>query len=165
MVANKKESLEWLTDQPEGLYEVKPWHPKRSVSANSYYWSMVNELAKAVGNSATVQHNLLLRDYSEFLEIDGEPVVVLIPDTPEAEAEVLNSSTLHLYPSDQVENGSRCYCILLGSSMMDSKQMARLIDGTVEDMKACGLVPPPTAEMAAALERMAKSEKQKNKGL
>jgi len=162
MVAEKKESLEWLIDQPEGFYEVKPWHPKRTLTANNYYWSMVNELAKAVGNPIAVQHNLLLRDYSEVLEIDGAPVVVLIPDTEEAEKEVLNSSVLHLIPSDKVENGSRYHCILLGSSMMDSKQMARLIDGTAEEMKALRLVPPPTAEMAAALERMAKSEKQKN---
>ena len=48
MVADKKESLEWLTDQPEGFYEVKPWHPKRTLTANNYYWAMVNELAKAV---------------------------------------------------------------------------------------------------------------------
>ena len=162
MIAGKNESLRWLTDQPDGFYEVKSWHSKRSLTANNYYWAMVNELAKAVPNPIAVQHNLQLREYSEILEIDGAPVVVLIPDTVEAEKEVLESSVLHLIPSDKVENGSRYHCILLGSSMMDSKQMARLIEGTAEDMKACGLVPPPTAEMAAALERMNKSEKQKN---
>lgn len=62
----------------------------------------------------------------------------------------------HLYPTDETESRKgvvyRWYIKLKGSSKYDTKEMARLIDGTVEDAKELGIetLPPEDLERMKA---------------
>lgn len=163
MIGTKKECLHWLTDAKDAMYEVKEHHPRRSKTANAYYWEMTHQLAVANRLSNTAQHNMNLRRYSKPLEIDHKIALIAIPDTEEAERMILENDSLHLSPTSYVQNERRFYRIMTGSSQLNKQEMARLIDGVADDMRELGLVPPPTRDVMQALEMM--DEKQKNKSV
>lgn len=117
---------------------------KRSRQQNAYYWALVTEIANVMRQSKNVIHNVLLRDYGQPMLISGERPYVFIPDTDEAEAEVLKASTYHLKPTTHIKEGKgdvdyRAYVPLLGSSQMDTTQMSILLDGCIQEAKSIGI--------------------------
>lgn len=117
---------------------------KRSLNANSYYRALISEMAELNGISLNRQHNLLLRRYGQFERIADNIVVVDIPDVAGNESIVDESETVHLKPTSRVmraKNGTeyRTYIMLRGSHTYDSREMKRLIDGTVSEAKEMGI--------------------------
>lgn len=109
---------------------------KRSLTANGYYWHLVDEIAKAVKTSTAEVHNTLLSRYgAPQRDKDGKIAYVLIKDGDSYRKD----ETLHLKPTDSTEDRKgtlyRWFILLKGSSKYDSREMARLIDGAISEAK------------------------------
>lgn len=129
------------------------WRERRSLDANAYYWSLIARLAEALKISKPCAHNLTLRKYGQTVICDGSIAYVRIPDTDAAEHAALEASTYHIRPTGQVmTDGSgadyRTYIMLQGSSDCDSREMAELIDGLINDCKDLGIETLPPAELS-----------------
>lgn len=137
------------TGQPDKFgVEIKRFRKKRSLDANSYYWVLVGEIAKAVGSTDAEIHNWLLMDYGEpERSSDGAPRCVLMPD-----GDYTREIEKHVRPTDLVERRDgvlyRWYIEMKGSRYYDTREMARLIDGTVYEAKALGIETMTPAELA-----------------
>lgn len=117
---------------------------KRSLNANSYYWTILSDMAEINRISLNRQHNLLLRRYGQLEKIAGNIVVVDIPELEGNEELVDESETVHLKPTSRIKhskNGTeyRTYIMLRGSHTYDSREMSRLLEGTISEAKAMGI--------------------------
>ena len=144
--------VERLREDNDLSISLAKWREKRSLSANAYYWVLVGKIADALGTSQSVVHNILLRRYGTLEIIDGETLTIMIPDTIEAENQVLNQDLYHLRPTSFTKEGKdgrrfRVYRVMKGSSSYDSKEMATLIDGAVSEAKEMGLETLPDEEI------------------
>ena len=123
--------------------DIGKFREKRSLTANGYYWQLVHKISEMNGVSDAWTHNLYLRDCRCLDTIAGETIAVTVPDTDEAEEEVLNKEEYHLLPTSQTKEGKdgtlRYYLKLRGSSSFDSKEMSRLIDFAVQDAVEMGI--------------------------
>ena len=162
MIGNKIKIMTWLMSLPDdAIIVAKIYKPKRSKQQNNYYWTLVTEIANVLRKSKTVIHNLTLRDYGQPLTINGERPFVFIPDTEQAETEVLKAETYHLKPTSHVRDGKegtdyRAYTPILGSSQYNTVEMSILLDGCIQEAKAIGIETLPPEE----LKRMREEEKQ-----
>ena len=123
---------------------AKQWREKRSLDANAYYWVLLSKLADLLSISKPRMHNLLLRRYGQDFVINGSLVYIRIPDTDQAEEEVLESEMYHMRPTSQVVSGNdgvnyRTYILRKGSSDYDTEEMSHLIDGLVDECKFAGI--------------------------
>lgn len=142
MTGTKLKIIEWLLSLPDdAVISAEIFKPKRSKKQNAYFWVLVTEIANVMKQSKNVIYNTLLRDYGQPLTINGERPYIFIPDTEEAEAEVMRAETYHLKPTGHIKEGKgevnyRAYYPLLGSSEYDTAQMSVLLDGAIQEAKA-----------------------------
>lgn len=153
MIGTNLECIAYLSQQKEGKYEIKEYKEKRSLNANALYWKCVGEMAKALHLSNACMHNQLLRKYGSHKVIDGEEVYVALPDTKIAEMQVDEDEYNHFKPTSQRIKSKRWYILLKPSHEYDSAEMSRLIEGTADEMRHMGLVPPMDEEIQKAIER------------
>lgn len=137
---------------------VKPYRKKRSLNANAYYWALIEEIATATGTPKPMCHNMMLRRYGVLEQVEGENLMVFIPDTDEADNKVMNAETYHFRPTSRTKTADdgrtfRAYLVLKGSSAYDTKEMAALIEGVISEAKELGIEILPREEY----ERMMKS--------
>lgn len=111
-------------------YEVKEHKQKRSLNANAYYWVLVNKIADALNQSKEFIHISMLKQY-------GQVYSMLLP------ADVPIESLVKYYELDGVKKqGERLfktYNVYLPSSEMNTYEMSKLIDGTVEEAQSIGI--------------------------
>lgn len=150
------ELIEQLKDEKLTI-ELKKFRKKRSLTANGYYWSLVHKISERNGVSDAWTHNLYLRDCHCLATVDGTTIAVTIPDTDEAEIDVMNKTDIHLIPTSKVVQGLRYYLLLRGSSDFDTKEMARLIDLAVQDAKQLGIETITATEQERLIELYGKS--------
>lgn len=130
---------------------VKYWE-KRSLDANAYFHVLNDRLRQALKISFAACKNQLITSYGQPEYIDGEPVVIKTNIKPDYMAE---QETLHCKPARVEVQGDReiwFYRVYRGSHTYDTREMALLIDGTVEECKAQGietLTPDAIKEMEA----------------
>lgn len=115
---------------------IKPKRKKRSLNANNYYWQLVNEMARAIDSTPAEVHNQNLIDFGvPLIDKDGGLDWKLQKDNDD----YMHSETEHLYPTDVTEDRKgkmyRWFYKLKPSHLFDTKEMARLIDGTVQNAK------------------------------
>lgn len=148
MIGEKAEVLKHLIDQPDGMYEVKPWHPKRSLTANAYYWKMLSELAGALRAARDEIHYELLRRYSvPYIGKNGLPVTTVTKS---------GTDDLPGYWILREQRGPRSgYIRIKGSSDMDSKEFSRLLDGLISECNEVGVetLPPHEVEKLRGYEK------------
>ena len=153
MIGTNLEVIAYLSSQPEGKYEVKPYEEKRSLSANALYWTGLTQLAKALRVSNACMHNQLLRKYGSPLIYDGQEVFITLPDTKEAEKQVEEDEYNHFQATPQKIKDRRWYRMLKPSHEFTTSEMSRLIDGLADEMRECGLTPPQEEQIKIAIER------------
>lgn len=153
------ECIAHLSTLKEGLYEIHEHKEKRSLSANALYWKCVGEMAKAMFITNACMHNQLLRKYGPHKVIDGEEVYVTLPDTKEAEREIDEDKTNHLLPTSQRIRSKRWYILLKPSHEFDTAEMSRLIEGTADEMRHMGLIPPQDQVIQSAIENYERRHK------
>lgn len=119
---------------------IRKYRKKRSLDANAYYWQLIEKISAAVGNAKPVIHNMMLRRYGVLKQIDGENLLIFLPDTDEAQKKAFQDEFYHFKPTSLTKIADdgrvfRAYLLLKGSHEMDSKEMSTLIDGAVMEAK------------------------------
>lgn len=117
---------------------VKKWRKKRSNDANSYFHVLVTPIAEARGISNDEVKRMLVVDYGTLArDEDNQIIGFKLPPGVDVS---------RIYPYTKLfkqveENGKlfNCYLVYKRSSEMDTKEMARLIDGAVHEAKELGI--------------------------
>lgn len=117
--------------------ELKEYREKRSLNANAYFHVLVEKIAEKQGLTHSEVHNQLIADYGCM---DEDIKNIILDDS----IPYLRLETIHLRPTDAtkiLDNGKlyRVYIVMRGSHTYDTKEMARLIDGTVSEAKDLGI--------------------------
>ena len=143
MIGTKKQIINWVLEQPDDkMLEIKPYHPKRGLKANAYYWELINQLADVLGMSKEELHLFLLKQYGQsqimsvLADIDVKPYFKYYSEAGES---VLNGKTF------------KHYKVYKGSSEMDSREMSVLINGLVDECKNQGIETKPKEEIESLL--------------
>lgn len=151
MIGNAKAIIQWLFDQQdaEKLYEIKEKKSKRSLTANAYYWSLLNQLASVMRSSSDEVHFMMLRRY-------GVCEVVSVRSD-------INIKGYFKYYKEighgTVQGKDFChYKIYKGSSEMDSKEFSVLLDGLISECEEVG-IPTLTPDEVAKLKYIEMREK------
>lgn len=140
MIGNAQAIIAWLFEQDkEKIFEIKEKKKKRSLTANSYYWSLLNQLASVMRMDNQECHFLMLKRYGQY------EVVSIRSDV-----------SLHDYFKYYEEigkgkvNGKEFthYKIYKGSSKMDSKEFAILLDGVRSECEEVGIPTLTPSEIA-----------------
>lgn len=140
MIGTVKELIPKMLNLDETKeYEVKEHKRKRSLNANAYYWVLVNKMADALNQSKEFIHMSMLKQY-------GQCYYLCVPyDTPV-------ESLVKYYEQDGVKKqGDRLfktYNVYLPSSEMNTYEMSKLIDGTVEEAQSIGIETMTPDELA-----------------
>jgi hypothetical protein len=116
-------------DKPQTV-EIKPHKEKRSLTANAYFHVLVHKIAIAqnLGEDET-KVNLVLEYGAIMRDDNGDKVGFKLPISVD-----VNSIYKYAKWFDKRTEGGKefnCYIIYEHTHKLDSKQMARLIDGTV----------------------------------
>lgn len=113
---------------------------KRSLSANAYFHVLITKIAEALGASNTEVKNRLIREYGAF-----EFIAEQIPTfrlKAEYEQAMMNREDIHVKPIGR-EYADGCewvrFAFMRGSHTYNTAEMARLIDGTVQEAKELGI--------------------------
>lgn len=119
---------------------IKKWYTKRSKDQNSYFHALVNEIAirQCLGNEEVKKR--LVVEYGVLARApDGSIIGFKVPENVQVD---------YIYPYTYMykkikENGKTyfCYLVYKRSRDLDSKEMSRLIDGTVYEAKELGIDP------------------------
>ena len=160
MIGTAMEVIAWLSTQKDGQTFDCDYHKeKRSLSANSIYFKMVGQMAKALRLSNHAMHNQLLRKYGVPQLIDGEEVWIALPDTPETERQVEEDEYNHFQPTMRRTKSKRWYLLLKPSHEFNTSEMSRLIDGAADEMRNMGLIPPMDEDIHRAIENYERTHK------
>ena len=131
MIGNAEAIIQYLFQQDrEKLYEVREYKQKRSLTANAYFWVLVNEIANVTRQSKDEIHLQMLKEY-------GQNEVFSI------RSDIDVSRYLKYY--EEIGKGKvngkefTHYRVFKGSSEMDSREMAILIDGVVQEAEQLGI--------------------------
>lgn len=152
-----QKELEWLQGHLEDVLEVSlsEHRQKRGLSANAYFWVLVNELAKVQNISDREVHDRLLTENIAYFMNDG------VFDWRVADWET-NEYNLHKEGNDYYldslqrvtlakDDGtpykdkagnpktSKIFWHIKGTHQMDSKEMSRIIESTVYEAKQNGI--------------------------
>ena len=132
MIGNAKAIIQWLFDQQdaEKLYEIKEKKSKRSLTANAYYWSLLNQLASVMRTSSEEVHFMMLRRYG-VCEVVSVRSGINIKGYFKYFKEIGKSD---------LDGKEFChYKIYKGSSEMDSKEFSVLLDGLISECEEVGI--------------------------
>lgn len=137
MIGNKeqiKQELENIKDNKK-LYRFEPYKEKRSNQANKYFWELLGQLCLEMGLDTIEEYKKRVRQLGVFRywEIDKDNVATFNKMWSD------NGIAWFTDIVDIAENGKIGINAYYGSSSYNSKQMARLIDGVVQDCKSIGI--------------------------
>lgn len=140
-----KQIITWLLDQdPEKTFNIKEHKNRRSLNANAYAWLLIGKIADHLRASKDDIYLLMLKRY-------GQSEVI----------SVVSEVDLRGYCKYYSEIGRTFlqgkefihYKIYKGSSEMDAREMAILIDGIIDEAEGMGIqtLPPDEVERMKAL--------------
>ena len=67
MIGNAQVIIQWLFEQDKGkIFEITEKKQKRTLTANAYYWSLLNQLASTLRLNNDECHFLMLRRYGQY---------------------------------------------------------------------------------------------------
>lgn len=137
MIGNKeqiKQELENIKDNKK-LYRFEPYKEKRSNKANRYFWELLGQLCLEMGLDTIEEYKKRVRQLGVFRywEIDKDNVATF--------NKMWSNNGIAWFTDvvDIAENGKIGINAYYGSSSYNTKQMAKLIDGVVQDCKAIGI--------------------------
>lgn len=133
-----------------GEYDISPAKKKRSLNANAYAWRLINDIALAVRETPETVYCEALKNVPNICE------VVCIEDRAV-------DSMIRLWTRDHIgrrverepstkNDGCSILWLYYGSSDFDTRQMAMLIDGLIQDALALGIETRPEEEIRSLLE-------------
>lgn len=143
VTGNPQRCMAYLAQaDPERRYAVREVKPKRSLTANAYYWAMLNKLARALGMPDSEVHERMLDEYGvcDVFTIDG-----CVP----LSAYFDHYRIISEYVDGETGRRKRIVKALVGSSKMDSAEFSRLVNGMREECEGQGIDVLTPAEIAA----------------
>lgn len=135
--------------------EVKKYRKKRSLNANSYFWQLLQELCELVELDTIEEYKRRVKELGIFRQFKIETENIKTFEkmwTSQGKAwfcEIVDTT----YVEDTEFKIINAY---YGSSSFNSKQMARLIDGVVQDCKVYNIETKPQEEINSLLESWGK---------
>ena len=141
-----REEYERLKDGDVSI-EIKKYRKRRSLSANAYFHLLVNKIAEHQGlGNEEVKKDLVCEYGTLAKDGDGLTVGFKLPAS-------VDVSTIYPYVKcfdTRTEGGKEfnCYLVYKQTSLMDSAEMARLIDGAVYVAKDLGIETDTPEEIA-----------------
>lgn len=133
-----------LVDNFKGkLYDcvMRMHRDKRSLTANAYFHALCNKLAAELRYDNDAMKKYLVCKYGTVAELDGLPIQISVPKGGKVD---------DYYPYSEwisADEHFDFYVLYKQTSAMNSKEFARLIDGTVEDCKEVGIETLPPEEL------------------
>jgi len=104
----------------EKKYEIKEYKEKRSLDANGYFWALCNEIGNVLKLGKDEIHDKMLQDY-------GQVASAILPANANIEGYTKYYKLVRTFKmNDKI---FKEYRLFKGSSEMNSKEMAILIDG------------------------------------
>lgn len=136
--------------------EIKKHREKRSMNANAYFHVLVNKIAAESGGSDDAVKRRLVVAYGAIdTDEDGLKIGFKLPASVDVDK---------IYPyvrcfDTREENGKlfKCYLVYKHTSDMDSKEMARLIDGAVAEARELGIETDTPEQIARYKEAWSKT--------
>lgn len=132
--------------------EIKQHREQRSLTANAYFHLLCNKLAAALGVSNDEMKVHLVRLYGTAAEVDGHQIELRIPKGSKVE---------DYYPYTEWLHGDAeadYYAAYKQTHVLNGKEFARLIDGTISECKALGIETLPPDELARLYAQADKSD-------
>lgn len=118
---------------------IKPFHKKRSLSANAYFHVLITKIAEKVGMSKAEVKNLMIGRYGQPELIDGD-MAVLKTNVPTSVMQ--KKEDVHVVAiGRRLEKGKEVvfYRLMRGSHTYDSREMSELIKGTIQEAEDLGI--------------------------
>ena len=129
-------------------YELKPYRQKRSLSANSYCWVLLDKLAEKLRTTKEELYKIAVSRVGVFEEIK-----VTSPEAGKRFKRIWHQNGLGWLTKTIDDTTILAY---YGSSTYDTKQMARLIDFLQDECKEQGIEVRPQWEVDAMLKEWGK---------
>lgn len=149
--------IEWLAQQPQDKeFEIKPYHPKRSIAANDYAWALITQIAESMTppQSKKEVYLRMLKEYgqAEFVSVlSGIDVRGFFKYYEE-------------YGKGHVEGREFThYKVYKGSSEMDAREMNVLLEGIIQEAKDLGIETMTPAEKERIIAQMREKDGNQNK--
>ena len=137
MIGTKLQVTRWLECQPDDKkYQIDIYREKRSLNANAYFHVLCDKLRSVLGVSMAYCKNHLIADYGQIMYVDD---VEMIYKTNAPEEFMMEQETLHTKCVKVTEENGRkvyFYRVYRGSHEYNTAEMAKLIDGTIQECKA-----------------------------
>jgi hypothetical protein len=136
--------------------EIKQHRNTRSLNANAYFHLLVGKIAVAMNLGEEETKVRLVLEYGSVMrDENGEKVGFKLPVS-------VDVNQIYKYAKwfdERMENGRKfnCYIIYGHTHNLDTKQMARLIDGTVYEAQELGLETMTPAELSALKQEWGKA--------
>lgn len=142
------------TLEPGKTYDVtvKEHRNRRSLDANSYFHVLVGKIAEAMNlGFEEVKTNLVTEYGAVERDEDGLKVGFKLP----ASVDVAKIYRYVKCFDTREENGKlfNCYIVFKHTHLLDSKEMARLIDGTIQEARQLGIETLTPNQLDAMKER------------
>lgn len=139
MIGKPEDLVKWLFNQDrEKYFEVKEHKEKRSLNANSYLWVLVGKIADLM---RTTKEEVYVQELKRY----GQSDLVSV----KSEIDVKGYFKYYEEAGTSKLNGKDFthYRVFKGSSEYDSREMAVLIDGVVQDAEELGIETLPPHEI------------------
>ena len=141
-----------IFDKPEVEITVGEAKKKRSKDANAYFHVLVGKMADKLRISKMECKNIMLARYGQYEYQDGKRMVISV----DSDIDMMNREDIHVSAIGYGEiNGRKFthYAIMKPSHLMTSYEMAKLIDGVVDEAKELGIETITPAELERLKER------------
>ena len=145
-VQNELMNILPLIKEKPYICEIKPYRKRRSLDANAYFHVLVDKIAKALGKSADEIKTQLVFDYGTIASDEqglkaGFKALKEVPIT--------RFSKYAKPIGECIENNKTFvkYLIYKETHTLDSAEMARLIEGTIDEAKQLGIETLTPAEI------------------
>lgn len=125
-------------EEKELSIEITTRRNKRSLNANAYFHVLMGKIAEKLKISKQRAKNLLLAKYGQREILDDGPLIISILSN----VDMLEREDIHCVPVGYGEVNGKDFthwAVLKPSHEYDTKEMAELIDGTIEDAKELGI--------------------------
>ncbi|MBR5305968.1 MAG: hypothetical protein IKU47_03505 [Oscillospiraceae bacterium] len=140
---NQCEQLEKLQDK-DITAKFAIFREKRSLSANAYAWTLINKLADAMEQADVDIYRSHIKEMGVYRDVEVDA---------DAESTLIHAWSAYGlgWTAEKVDYGKTENKVILrlwyGSSVYNTKQMSRFINGIVQDCQALGIETMPQSEI------------------
>lgn len=149
------------------ILKITQKRERRSLDSNAYFHVLADKLRQKLRCSMAYIKNQLIADYGQIEYVDEMPLIykTTAPEEYMMEQEYIHSKCVKVAE----ENGLKVYFYRLyrGSHTYNTKEMAQLIEGTIQECKAQGIETATPQELAHMMQLWEEhyGKKQSTKGI